>query len=126
MTPQGGVLVRTEALLTALLFDHSLRIRLKAETETGADKASDGDADESSKSNLVGRINNLVTSDLDSIGEGREFLSLGALPRGGLMARELTLPSSDLGPRATCPCNVVSVCCSGVEVGACVPLLVDA
>ena len=61
-----------EALITALVFDHSLRIRLKADVES---ESKDGEA-KSTKSNLVGRINNLVTGDLEAIGQGQDFLSL--------------------------------------------------
>ncbi|KAF5356103.1 hypothetical protein D9756_004036 [Leucocoprinus leucothites] len=140
-------LVRCEAIITQLIFEHSLRIRVKAETEKGADEktalildgastpvpqnldesaesvttASDDDTDHSrggtaistqstsestirasspsiksssseaskkrtdkeaefqtegssSSSNLVGRINNLVTTDLGNITEARDFL----------------------------------------------------
>ncbi|KIP03407.1 hypothetical protein PHLGIDRAFT_242940 [Phlebiopsis gigantea 11061_1 CR5-6] len=140
-----GSLVRTEAIVTSLVFDHALRIRLKAEvaekkdavpsaapspadattpdSASAADAESDGaetdtvhsrtattassatavaseapakdDQDKKKKdgaaaadkkkkddaaaadkksSNLVGKINNLVTSDLDSITSGRDFL----------------------------------------------------
>ncbi|KAF7797042.1 hypothetical protein EIP86_008234 [Pleurotus ostreatoroseus] len=153
-----GSLVRVESIITSLVFDHALRIRLKAEVSedkdkdkpagaddassvgagsstkgtnspdtgslTGAesegsddnatahsrsttaaststvatvvapapqgkDKAADvkkGDKKEEDKkedekdkkgSNLVGKINNLVTSDLEHITEGRDFLFLG-------------------------------------------------
>lgn len=72
-------MVRTEAVLTQLVFEHSLRIRLIAETQP-----KDGSLVEASKNsksqptsgsggrkkpekgakNLVGKINNLVTTDL--------------------------------------------------------------
>lgn len=148
-------MVRTEGIITSLVFDHALRIRLKAETANkdastaGADDASlrsasstkgtnspepdtddadedgdsttvhsrsttaatsaststaatavaspvspakgkDADKDKDKKeekkeekelpkakgSNLIGKINNLVTSDLEQITEGRDFLFL--------------------------------------------------
>ncbi|KAF8963033.1 multidrug resistance-associated ABC transporter [Flammula alnicola] len=139
-------LVRTEALLTQLVFEHSLRIRLKAEsssekgdrihdrdtstvvgtpdtvsisessaagsnadeeesvTATAASRESSGDAQSSqaptlkgkakdtgskspsakpekkgsaeSDSNLIGKINNLVTTDLTNIVEARDFIVL--------------------------------------------------
>lgn len=162
---QTGSLVRTEAIVTSLVFDHSLRIRLKAEaaekradddTSSGTatpastndgngkgantpDTASDGGEDDetvhsrtatnastatsstatvvpptpakgkdgkkdgkkndkkdvakdASKkgSNLVGKINNLVTSDLDNITGGRDFLFLGELSFTCFLMGELT------------------------------------
>ncbi|KAF8832671.1 hypothetical protein HHX47_DHR1001791 [Lentinula edodes] len=128
-------LVRTQAIITQLVFEHSLRIRVKAETadspgsstssspETltpdsasvhegtvdGSDtihsispseaesttvhssttsvtdkgkakktdkrtKKENDDAPSSDTNNLVGKINNLVTTDLDNITDGRDFL----------------------------------------------------
>ncbi|KAJ3760576.1 hypothetical protein EV360DRAFT_81041 [Lentinula raphanica] len=129
-------LVRTQAIITQLVFEHSLRIRVKAETadspgdsktssspetltpETssihegtvdGSDtlhsvspteegetatvhsssasvssangkdqkktkKPQDDDTPTSDTNNLVGKINNLVTTDLDNIVDGRDFL----------------------------------------------------
>ena len=140
--------VRTEGLLTQLVFEHSLRIRSKAETSNGevgrdnltfvdtpdsehitegtaTDSKSDERASESSEAsttvsldsstdfnstaeshikgkdrddppilksdakqptkvkkdaqNLVGKINNLVTTDLENIIDGRDFLLVGML-----------------------------------------------
>jgi hypothetical protein len=135
-------LARTEGLLTQLVFEHSLRIRLKAEssreksddmdqdnvtvvgtpdsasiaesptsngndesssaTTTAASREPTSDSSSSSKksspkgkakpsppstpkatgkakddSNLIGKINNLVTTDLSNIVEARDFLLLG-------------------------------------------------
>ena len=136
-------LVRTEGLLTQLVFEHSLRIRLRAEgsneknedsvaaigtpdsasvaEDTAIENNSDERASQASrasmtksghslsnspstsksrvmrkdkdhsstsksdtkstkdKQNLIGRINNLVTTDLGNIVEGRDFLLIGAL-----------------------------------------------
>jgi hypothetical protein len=121
---QYKIRVRLQAILTHFVFEHSLRIRLKAETsgdapedkptipvtkpvdsteaennqtdtetinadssetaetstqgtqandevETGSTKK------ERSAENLIGEINNLVTTDLDNIIEGVDFVSLG-------------------------------------------------
>ncbi|KIJ38955.1 hypothetical protein M422DRAFT_258371 [Sphaerobolus stellatus SS14] len=75
------VLVRATAVLTQLIFEHSLRIRMKAEVEKddGKGKGKDNDAKDSEKSkkggaHLTGKINNLLTSDLENIGSGRDFL----------------------------------------------------
>ncbi|KAH7918845.1 hypothetical protein BV22DRAFT_1100101 [Leucogyrophana mollusca] len=127
-------LVRTEGIITQLLFNHSLRIRMKAEppddgeggeftaasgpdtasiaesstpedevgtsgseeetlqpssasavssSRKGKEKAKDGKGTKdtptpkSSADNLVGKINNLVTTDLNNITDGRDFLIVG-------------------------------------------------
>ncbi|KIJ23254.1 hypothetical protein M422DRAFT_786228 [Sphaerobolus stellatus SS14] len=87
------VLVRATALLTQLVFEHSLRIRMKAEVdkdEKGKGKDVDVDATESEKTKkggeyLTGKINNLITSDLEQIGEGREFLDVALTVPLGLI-----------------------------------------
>lgn len=76
------MLVHTEGLLTQLIFEHSLRLRMKAET---SDKP-DGSANTSATlrhdnrrpkaDNLVGKINNLVTTDMVNVIEARDFLFL--------------------------------------------------
>ncbi|KZV76920.1 multidrug resistance-associated ABC transporter [Peniophora sp. CONT] len=125
-----GSLVRAQAIITQLVFEHSLRIRMKAETAAstpspstavtpdtasladtavgtegtegghstegteqtllpssasvtsstsgkGKGKAKDEDDDKKDKDgNLVGKINNLVATDLENIVEGRDFLLL--------------------------------------------------
>ena len=63
-------LVRIEALVTQLVFEHALRMRVKA--ETGA-PAANGEAREGR--NVQGKVNNLITSDLAAIGFGREILA---------------------------------------------------
>ncbi|KAG2070718.1 hypothetical protein BDR04DRAFT_1053972 [Suillus decipiens] len=124
-------LVHTESILTQLVFEHALRIRMKAEISDGGkksgestvpsvagsstaagDQSTDGSGDEtlhasaetistsstkkgkqksqdvkeelddpsskkhSSADNLVGKINNLVTTDLSNITDGRDFLMI--------------------------------------------------
>ena len=136
------MLVRTEAIITQLVFDHSLRIRIKAETSDspaasrattavhtpdnasiadveegsathGSQNGSNGSEDEtvrastisaastaaakkgkdvpkkadeakstpaepsSASGNLVGKIINLVTTDLNNLIDGRDFLFIG-------------------------------------------------
>ncbi|KAG1747913.1 uncharacterized protein EDB91DRAFT_1245381 [Suillus paluster] len=127
-------LIRIEAILTQLIFEHALRIRMKAElpddgktsgestapstpdtasvagsSTAAADESTDGSVDEtlqansetistsstkkgkqksqeepessskthSSADNLVGKINNLVTTDLSNLNDGRDFLIAG-------------------------------------------------
>ncbi|KAI0656583.1 multidrug resistance-associated ABC transporter [Cubamyces menziesii] len=83
--------VRTEAIVTELLFQHALRIRVKSEAsgedlrdEPASAGAGDGDAtsepagkEKPKDGFLVGKLNNLITSDLASVTEGnREWLRL--------------------------------------------------
>ncbi|KZV91533.1 P-loop containing nucleoside triphosphate hydrolase protein [Exidia glandulosa HHB12029] len=94
------MLVRTEAIVTQLVFEHALRIRIKEETQTAVSESSTlvdgavangkqpvknisdttkGHAKSTTNAprkadNLVGKINNLVTTDLNNIVEARDFL----------------------------------------------------
>lgn len=95
-------MVRAQALLTELVFEHSFRIRFKAETPAnGSSSVSEGsgDGDQSNsmaskgkarmgdtsaipptrkKDNLVGKVNTLVTVDVDNILSATDFLVLCA------------------------------------------------
>nr|GAT43346.1 predicted protein [Mycena chlorophos] len=62
------VLAKSTSIVTQLIFDHALRIRIKA--DTGSNKTG---------ANLMGRINTLVTVDLRNINEARNFLFLFVL-----------------------------------------------
>uniref|UniRef100_A0A8H8CHL8 P-loop containing nucleoside triphosphate hydrolase protein n=1 Tax=Psilocybe cubensis TaxID=181762 RepID=A0A8H8CHL8_PSICU len=67
-------MVRARAILTELLFEHSFRIRLKAETsQNGSSVATAG---EHKKDNLVGKINTMVTVDVDNVLGARSFIIL--------------------------------------------------
>ncbi|EIW78586.1 P-loop containing nucleoside triphosphate hydrolase protein [Coniophora puteana RWD-64-598 SS2] len=94
------VLVRTEAIITQLVFRHALRARTTAElpeqeqpTLTGIEPDAESSASSSNKGNstsasssmpnrvptlnsgnFVGKINNLVSTDLGNITDGRDFL----------------------------------------------------
>ncbi|KAH9480681.1 ATP-binding cassette transporter abc4 [Psilocybe cubensis] len=91
--------VRVEGLLTQLVFEHSLRIRVKNDPSTSTEEpqasedlaveeASSEDEPtttapslqdkkiEKSGANVLGKINNLVTTDLANIVEAREFIVL--------------------------------------------------
>jgi hypothetical protein len=87
-----GSLVRTEGIFTSLVFDHALRIRMKASTSEKKPDVKPGDATGAGKSaakgrkggkdksdSLVGRINSLITSDLSNITKGRDFLFISAI-----------------------------------------------
>ncbi|KAI0373549.1 multidrug resistance-associated ABC transporter [Pilatotrama ljubarskyi] len=73
--------VRTEAIITELLFQHALRIRVKSETAgSGQDEGTAAgtseqaaQAPEAPKNDfLVGKLNNLITSDLENVTEGNK------------------------------------------------------
>ncbi|KZV91873.1 hypothetical protein EXIGLDRAFT_675729 [Exidia glandulosa HHB12029] len=102
------MLVQAESILTQLVFEHALRIRMKEETlHTDVERESELESSISSEAvpavktvrtgsttegsngqtkvpsstarnadNLVGKINNLVTTDLNNIVEARDFLFL--------------------------------------------------
>lgn len=76
------MLVQTEGLLTQLIFEHSLRVRMKAEPSDGPEKLSRESAGVQRESrrgksdNLVGKINNHVTTDMVNVVEARDFLFL--------------------------------------------------
>ncbi|KAF8071880.1 hypothetical protein FPV67DRAFT_1779021 [Lyophyllum atratum] len=73
-----------ECVITQLVFEHSLRIHLKAETPSTSEaprtlskSSSDGVSNEqATASNLVGKINNLASTDLGNIGEGSDWVLL--------------------------------------------------
>jgi hypothetical protein len=77
------MLVHTEGLLIQLVFEHSLRVRMKAETSNRPDGPSTannaiGHDDQRARAdNLIGKINNLVTTDTMNIVEARDFLMVG-------------------------------------------------
>lgn len=81
---QTRSLVRVEGLFTALIFDHALRLRMKADTSTGhkqpediqpAGQAKGGKAGQGD--HIVGKIMNMATSDLANIVGGRNVVLLG-------------------------------------------------
>ncbi|KAI0039394.1 P-loop containing nucleoside triphosphate hydrolase protein [Auriscalpium vulgare] len=80
-----AVLVRTQSIITELVFEHSLRIRMKAEATDGLRKDTAATPQIAGgvrtapagkrASNLIGKINNLVSTDLSNItGRGLDFL----------------------------------------------------
>ncbi|KAJ7480955.1 hypothetical protein FB451DRAFT_1031097, partial [Mycena latifolia] len=71
------MMAQTTAVVTQLVFEHALRIRVKADP---ADKGDDATKTSSGKSaNLLGKINNLVTVDLGNINEARNVLFIVVL-----------------------------------------------
>ncbi|KDQ18018.1 hypothetical protein BOTBODRAFT_155037 [Botryobasidium botryosum FD-172 SS1] len=86
-------LVHTECILTELVFEHALRIRMRSadylsDTALGASESgsthitslpTQGDptspnADKTPSSDLVGRINNLISADVENVRDGKDFL----------------------------------------------------
>ncbi|KAF9062353.1 P-loop containing nucleoside triphosphate hydrolase protein [Rhodocollybia butyracea] len=68
------IVVRLQALLTLLVFEHALRIRIK---ESDSSNLSGVSKDDHKKpSSLFGKINNLVTTDLAVIEEARNVIVL--------------------------------------------------
>ncbi|KAJ6598427.1 P-loop containing nucleoside triphosphate hydrolase protein [Mycena vulgaris] len=67
-------LVRVESIITQLIFEHALRIRYKSETP--ADPSKGTGPPPRAGQNLVGKLNNLVTSDLQNITEAKDFMLL--------------------------------------------------
>ncbi|KAJ3715756.1 P-loop containing nucleoside triphosphate hydrolase protein [Lentinula raphanica] len=67
--------VRLEALLTQLVFEHALRIRVKSETPSLSSSAPE-DNEHRASSNLAGKITNLVTTDLSVISDARNCIVL--------------------------------------------------
>ncbi|KAE9406408.1 P-loop containing nucleoside triphosphate hydrolase protein [Gymnopus androsaceus JB14] len=62
-------IVRLEAILTQLVFEHALRIRVNADS-------SESDTGNKKSVNAVGKINNLVTTDLAIINDARNCIVL--------------------------------------------------
>ncbi|KAF8218227.1 hypothetical protein K438DRAFT_1925383 [Mycena galopus ATCC 62051] len=67
------IMVQASALVMELVFEHALRIRVKAET-VDKDDAASKPASEKASANLVGKINNLLTVDRNNINEARNVL----------------------------------------------------
>ncbi|RXW21499.1 hypothetical protein EST38_g4368 [Candolleomyces aberdarensis] len=73
VTTMNHVVVRTESILTQLIFNYSLRIRVVSE---GSEKDGDGDKKKKDTSSFIGKLNNLVTADLASVTQGNHFVML--------------------------------------------------
>lgn len=106
------MVVQAEAILTSLIYDHALRIRMKAEVSNSDAEAGSGVstvpilasvpapvdvvAEESigdqpapqtkdnkekvpANKDIVGRLNNLVTTDIQTITHGRDWLLPGTI-----------------------------------------------
>lgn len=83
---QSRMVVHAEATLTQVIFDHALKIRVKAETVESSNSAKLDDNAQGSSSeplvhkqadNLAGKLNNLITTDMSTMFWGRDFLVVG-------------------------------------------------
>ncbi|KAJ7272088.1 hypothetical protein B0H12DRAFT_1200283 [Mycena haematopus] len=73
------MMTQTTATVTQLVFEHALRIRVKSETgDKDKDAAANGPSKKGS-ANLLGKMTNLVTTDLGHISEARIILLLSFL-----------------------------------------------
>ncbi|KAI0711040.1 P-loop containing nucleoside triphosphate hydrolase protein [Cerioporus squamosus] len=74
----GRAWVQASAMLTQLVYNHALRVRVKADVDTsqkGSEEPSSGGPQKASK-NFSGKLFNLATSDIENLLEGREFLQI--------------------------------------------------
>uniref|UniRef100_A0A0W0F5R1 P-loop containing nucleoside triphosphate hydrolase protein n=1 Tax=Moniliophthora roreri TaxID=221103 RepID=A0A0W0F5R1_MONRR len=67
--------VRTEAIFTQIIFEHSLRIRPQTDDKAAKDGKAEAPTDKTSNS-LMGKLNNLVTTDLANVIAARDFLKV--------------------------------------------------
>lgn len=75
---QAATSVRLESILTSLVFEQMLRIRVKAESSPKvAEEAGGRPTQGNTSNNLYGKLNNLVSSDLANVTGGRDFLLVG-------------------------------------------------
>lgn len=66
--------MQVEAIITELIFEHALRIRIVADAPESTTGPTRMPAERTQQ--LVGKINNLVSSDLGIINAGREWPSV--------------------------------------------------
>lgn len=65
------LLTRCESIITQLVFEHSLRIRLKSPSR---DASSVSGSTHDPHANMIGKINTLITSDMQTILEARNWV----------------------------------------------------
>jgi hypothetical protein len=71
------MVVRIESIASQLLLKHSLRIRTTV--SPASHRGSEGGGEQKEEKNVVGTINNLVTSDLAKVFEARDWLMIGEM-----------------------------------------------
>ncbi|KAF6747842.1 multidrug resistance-associated ABC transporter [Ephemerocybe angulata] len=73
----NAAFARIESILAQLVFDHSLRIRIQAESSPEADESAELNSDkEEDTANFIGKLNNLITVDLANVTGSRDFILL--------------------------------------------------
>jgi hypothetical protein len=117
MLSQTATLVRVQAILTQLIFEHALRIRLAAETGSSTGKGSLERQKEKPRGGnvIVGRINTLIGADIDAIGRGRDFLQLSQLSSASSKIYPYTHYSC-LCASANCVVNLLLIYAPRLEV----------
>ncbi|KAF7368881.1 ATP-binding cassette transporter [Mycena venus] len=68
------------ALVMQLVFEHALRIRVKAETAKTPHDAASGTSSDKASANLAGKINTLLTVDRNNIGQALDAMLLVLVP----------------------------------------------
>lgn len=72
------MIVRCEGILIQLIFDHALRIRVNGTERQSREADAPNGKGKSKGNNLVGKLNNLATSDVANITvPGRDYLYIG-------------------------------------------------
>jgi hypothetical protein len=69
---QARALTHATAMMTQLLLEHALRMRVKADVDSSGSE----DSKEMKDVNLTGKLNNLVTSDMVNLGGFREMVNV--------------------------------------------------
>ncbi|KAF5311665.1 hypothetical protein D9611_009497 [Ephemerocybe angulata] len=73
----NAAFARIESILAQLVFDHSLRIRIQAESSPEGDESAELNSDkEKDTANFIGKLNNLITVDLANVTGSRDFILL--------------------------------------------------
>lgn len=71
--------VQYQALLTQLIFEHTLRMRVKSDINSPGTSNANGSnnmSPTSSSSSSTGKLLNLMTSDMDNLERGKDFLEI--------------------------------------------------
>ena len=74
------MLLQAQAMLTQLVFTHSLRIRATAHTSRGSEPTADANSSKKSshvQNSAASKVYTLATNDVNNINDGREFLQVG-------------------------------------------------
>jgi hypothetical protein len=71
---QTRMLTHATAMMTQLLLEHALRMRVKADVDSASSDSEDNK--EKKDVNLTGKLNNLVTSDMANLGGFRDMINV--------------------------------------------------